>query len=92
MTPPLDQFTAQGYDLTFGVNVVGPFLLTKLLLPTLLATPGARVVTTSSSGHLLAKGVDFRSFRDSSARTSLGKQGVYFQSKLVGPRLPFHTQ
>lgn len=56
-TPPAT--TADGYELQFGTNHVGHALLTKLLLPTLLATaaqPGAdvRVVTLSSEGHNLA--------------------------------------
>ncbi|KAJ6556182.1 NAD(P)-binding protein [Mycena capillaripes] len=57
MGPPIEQLTAQGYDLTFGTNVLGHFYLTKLLLPTLLATaaPGkpARVINTSSTASEL---------------------------------------
>lgn len=51
--------TQDGYELQFGTNHVGHALLTKLLLPTLLATaarPGAdvRVVNLSSEGHNMA--------------------------------------
>lgn len=48
--------TAQGYEIQLGVNVIGPFLLTKLLTPTLAETarteaPGTvRVIWVSSSG------------------------------------------
>ncbi|MFI6008985.1 oxidoreductase [Streptomyces sp. NPDC051243] len=46
--------TADGFETQFGVNHLGHFALTGLLLPTLLATPGARVVTVSSPMHALA--------------------------------------
>jgi NAD(P)-dependent dehydrogenase (short-subunit alcohol dehydrogenase family) len=40
--------TADGFELQFGVNHLGHFALTGLLLERLLATPGSRVVTVSS--------------------------------------------
>jgi NAD(P)-dependent dehydrogenase (short-subunit alcohol dehydrogenase family) len=46
--------TADGFETQFGTNHLGHFALTGLLLPTLLATPGARVVTVSSTMHALA--------------------------------------
>ncbi|MER5750091.1 oxidoreductase [Streptomyces sp. NPDC002088] len=46
--------TADGFETQFGVNHLGHFALTGLLLPALLATPGARVVTVSSMMHTLA--------------------------------------
>jgi NAD(P)-dependent dehydrogenase (short-subunit alcohol dehydrogenase family) len=46
--------TADGFETQFGVNHLGHFALTGLLLPVLLATPGARVVTVSSMMHALA--------------------------------------
>ncbi|MFD8092435.1 oxidoreductase [Streptomyces malaysiensis] len=46
--------TADGFETQFGVNHLGHFALTGLLLPKLLAAgPGARVVTVSSFMHLL---------------------------------------
>ena len=44
------RFTADGLEVTAQVHVVAPFLLTTELLPTLHATPGARVITVSSGG------------------------------------------
>ncbi len=52
--------TAEGIDLQFGVNHIGPFLLTNLLLPILEnaardSPPGVtRVVNLSSGGHRLS--------------------------------------
>ncbi|PWI44492.1 oxidoreductase [Streptomyces sp. ICBB 8177] len=46
--------TADGFEAQFGVNHLGHFALTGLLLPKLLATPDARVVTVSSGMHALA--------------------------------------
>ncbi|MFD7441878.1 oxidoreductase [Streptomyces sp. NPDC059909] len=46
--------TADGFETQFGVNHLGHFALTGLLLPALLNTPGARVVTVSSGMHALA--------------------------------------
>jgi NAD(P)-dependent dehydrogenase (short-subunit alcohol dehydrogenase family) len=51
MVPPLTR-TAQGFELQFGVNHLGPFALTGLLLPKLAESPGARVVVTASLAHL----------------------------------------
>jgi NAD(P)-dependent dehydrogenase (short-subunit alcohol dehydrogenase family) len=50
MMPPPGQ-TADGFELQFGVNHLGHFALTGLLLDLLLAAGDARVVTVSSNGH-----------------------------------------
>jgi NAD(P)-dependent dehydrogenase (short-subunit alcohol dehydrogenase family) len=52
--------TAEGIELQFGVNHVGPFLLTNLLMPLLLksaetGSPGStRIVSLTSAGHRLS--------------------------------------
>ncbi|MFD0223161.1 oxidoreductase [Streptomyces hirsutus] len=46
--------TADGFETQFGVNHLGHFALTGLLLPALLAVPGARIVTVSSMTHVMA--------------------------------------
>jgi NAD(P)-dependent dehydrogenase (short-subunit alcohol dehydrogenase family) len=43
--------TTDGYEMTFAVNHLAPFLLTNLLLERLRASAPARVVTTSSDAH-----------------------------------------
>ncbi len=40
----------QGLEITFATNVVGPFLLTRLLEPLLRAAAPSRIVTVSSAG------------------------------------------
>lgn len=50
MFPPLGH-TAQGFELQFGVNHLGGFALSALLLPKLAETPGARIVVTASLAH-----------------------------------------
>ena len=43
--------TADGFELHFGVNYLGPMALTLRLLPVLVASPGARVITMTSGIH-----------------------------------------
>ncbi|KAJ7645249.1 NAD-binding protein [Mycena polygramma] len=87
MVPPIEQLTAQNYDLTFGTNVLGHFYFIKLLIPTLLATatPGnpARVVNTSSIASELFGGaeINYNTLRDSPARKKAGPNTLYYQSK-----------
>lgn len=50
MMPPLSR-TAQGFEMQFGVNHLGTFALTSLLLPKLAADGGGRVVVTASIAH-----------------------------------------
>lgn len=50
MACPLGR-TAQGFEMQLGVNHLGHFHLTGLLLPALKAARGARVVAVSSTGH-----------------------------------------
>ncbi|SEQ93382.1 oxidoreductase [Lentzea albida] len=44
--------TEDGFESTIGVNHLGPFAFTGLVLDLLQDTPGARVVTVASNGHL----------------------------------------
>ncbi|GGU57791.1 oxidoreductase [Streptomyces albospinus] len=69
--------TADGFEMQFGTNHLGHFALTGLLLPKLLATPGARVVTVSSMLHALAN-VDLG---DLNSERSYGRWTAYARSK-----------
>jgi NAD(P)-dependent dehydrogenase (short-subunit alcohol dehydrogenase family) len=48
MAVPEHQTTAEGFELQFGSNHLGPFAFTGLLLPALQRASAARVVSTSS--------------------------------------------
>jgi NAD(P)-dependent dehydrogenase (short-subunit alcohol dehydrogenase family) len=47
--------TAQGFEMTFGVNHLGTFLLTRELLPILEASKPSRIVVVSSKLHYRAR-------------------------------------
>ena len=78
MTPPY-QRTEDGFELTFATNHLGHFALTGLVLDRLLATPGSRVVTVSSSGH--TGGV--MAFDDLQFERGYHATHAYWQSKLA---------
>lgn len=90
MAPPIDQLTRDGYDLQFGTNVMGPYVLTKRLLPLLIAgaksadDKRARVVNTSSTAQLFTDTIHFEGLGDVPLRKKLGSSQMYMESKLVG--------
>ena len=70
--------TEDGFETQFGVNVLGHFALTGLLLDALLDTDGSRVVWLSS----LAAWNGTIAFGDLQGRESYGRWSAYSQSKL----------
>ncbi|KAI0743734.1 NAD(P)-binding protein [Daedaleopsis nitida] len=89
MFPPVEQLTADGYDLQFGTNVLGHFYLTQLLIPVLLSGAShspdqhARVINTSSMEHTHVSGIDFDTLREHPKRKKMGTQKLHFQSKFA---------
>lgn len=80
--------TADGFEMQFGTNHLGHFALTGLLLPVILQTPRARIVTVSSglhqSGHI--------NFDDLHGKTKYNEYGAYSQSKLANVLFAYELQ
>ncbi|WP_299166648.1 oxidoreductase [uncultured Arthrobacter sp.] len=78
MATPLRR-TADGFEQQFGINHLGHFALTGLLLDSLRQSPSARVVTVSSLAHKRGR-IDFA---DLNARSRYRPWRAYNQSKLA---------
>ncbi|MBX7190474.1 MAG: SDR family oxidoreductase [Sandaracinaceae bacterium] len=76
----LQGLTKDGFELTFGTNHLGPWLLTEKLLPLVQRAPQGRIVNVSSEGHYRAKGIDWDALRKPTAHTTALPE--YFVSKL----------
>jgi retinol dehydrogenase-12 len=88
MASPMEQLTAQKYDLQFGTNVIGPWLFTQLLLPALFAATDAspshekaRIVTVSSAAIYLTSSLDFDAIADGPGRNKYIVHDMYNKSK-----------
>ena len=80
--------TAQGFELHFGVNHLGHFALTGLLIDILVTTPDSRVVTVSSLMHRLGV-VDFD---DLNSERGYATNRVYSISKLENLLFTYELQ
>ena len=88
MMPPAST-TKQGFELQFGVNHLGHFALTGLLLERLQATAGARVVNVSSQAHRQGR----MNFEDIDFETrGYDRMAAYGQSKLANLLFTFECQ
>ena len=75
--------TKEGWDLQFAVNHIGHFILTKGLLPSMVKSSEARLVTLSSTGHKLS-GIQWE---DVHFENSYDKWKAYGQSKTAASLL-----
>ncbi|WP_154856887.1 oxidoreductase [Cyclobacterium xiamenense] len=78
MMPPYTR-TEDGFELQFMSNYLGHFLLTGLLLPSILKTPASRIVSLSSIIHKRGQ----INFEDLQSEKSYSAQNAYAQSKLA---------
>ncbi len=86
--------TADGFEMQFGTNHLGHFALTGLLLPVILDTPGARVVTVSSGLHRMGK-IELGDLHGESGlqgKADYSKRGAYANSKLANLLFAFELQ
>jgi protochlorophyllide reductase len=80
--------TPDGFEWQFGTNYLGHFALTGLLLPTLLATPKSRVITTSSMAQSMGK-IEFDNLNN---ERSYSRWSAYGKSKLADAIFAFELQ
>lgn len=71
--------TPDGFEKTFAVNHLAPFLLTHLLVPTILETPSSRIVNVASEAHRFAR----FDLDDLQSRKRYSAMRVYGASKLA---------
>lgn len=71
--------TADGFETTFAVNHLAPFLLTHLLLDTLKTSAPSRIITVSSMVHKWGR----INFKDLMGTNSYDMDRAYNQSKLA---------
>lgn len=84
MAPSRRRETADGFELQFGINVLGHFALTALLFPAMeqaaaLAAPQPRIVTVASIAHKGGRLI----FDDFQSTRSYSPMVAYRQSKLA---------
>jgi NAD(P)-dependent dehydrogenase (short-subunit alcohol dehydrogenase family) len=79
LAPPVGRTqTADGFELQWGTNFLGPFALTNLLVPLLLQSPAPRVATMTSSAASIGR----INFADLDATGRYLGLSSYAQSKL----------
>jgi NAD(P)-dependent dehydrogenase (short-subunit alcohol dehydrogenase family) len=87
MLPPKSR-TQDGFELQFGTNHLGHFALTGLVLESLLATPGSRIVTMSSNAHKYGA----MGFEDLQFERGYRAWAAYCQSKLANLLFTFELR
>lgn len=83
MFPAKRELTKQKFEIQFGTNHLGHFLLTGLLLNLLKSTPNSRIVIQSSGQHKAKMGKPDIYFNDLNFDQGYNKYVAYTQSKLA---------
>jgi NAD(P)-dependent dehydrogenase (short-subunit alcohol dehydrogenase family) len=81
--------TKDGFELQFGTNHLGHFLLTGLLLDHLLPVADSRIVTVSSLGHRVRSAIDFD---DLQSERRYDPFAAYGRSKLANLLFTYELQ
>jgi NAD(P)-dependent dehydrogenase (short-subunit alcohol dehydrogenase family) len=80
--------TVDGFEMQLGTNHLGHFALTGRLLPLLVHSRGARVVTVSSNAHKPGK----ITFEDLQRQQHYARWSAYMQSKLANLLFAYELQ
>jgi NAD(P)-dependent dehydrogenase (short-subunit alcohol dehydrogenase family) len=67
--------TPEGFEMTFALNYLAPFLLTNLLRHTLERSGRARIVNVASDTYKQVKGLDFDDLQSEASYSALGAYG-----------------
>ena len=85
------RLTVDGFETTFAVNHLGPFLLTQLLLDRIKTGRQGRIVNVASTAHSSARrGLDFDDLQSEKGYRPMQVYGltklanIYFTSELAG--------
>jgi retinol dehydrogenase-12 len=97
MIPPVDQLTAQKFDLQFGTNVLGHLLFIRLLYPLLVSTttpadPSRIVWVASSMQYMLKPPIKYDWITDTEVRRKQNLWQLYAQSKFATVQLSYTLQ
>ena len=97
MIPPVDQLTAQKFDLQFGTNVLGHLLFIRLLYPLLVsattsADPSRIVWVASSMQYFFKPPIKYDWITDTEVRRKQGPWTLYAQSKFATVQLGYALQ
>lgn len=80
--------TADGFETQLGVNHLGHFALTGLLLDLIMNVPNSRIVTVSSTAAWFGR----MNFDDLQSEKSFTRYGAYGQAKLANALFAFELQ
>jgi NAD(P)-dependent dehydrogenase (short-subunit alcohol dehydrogenase family) len=81
--------TADGFELQLGVNHLGHFALTGLLLDLMLSVDGSRIVTVSSGAHKFKSSFDLA---DLAGTDGYNRTAAYARSKLANLLFTYELQ